>query len=85
MVKNRKRTKQVILLIDETNSFLKENKVKDINDSLFRFVRDLLVKNRMYNGYNFYKDEEVKLENGDLVTKMVLAGSCTDYDYLQLW
>ena len=85
MVKNRKRTKQVILLIDETNSFLKENKVKDINDSLFRFVRDLLVKNRMYNGYNFYKDEEFKLENGDVATKMVLAGSCTDYDYLQLW
>ena len=85
MVKNRKRTKQVILLIDETNSFLKENKVKDINDSLFRFVRDLLIKNRMYNGYNFYKDEEVKLENGDIVTKMVLAGSYTDYDYLQLW
>ena len=85
MVKNRKRTKQVILLIDETNSFLKENKVKDINDSLFRFVRDLLVKNRMYNGYNFYKDKEVKLENGDVATKMVLAGSCTDYDYLQLW
>lgn len=83
MIKNRKRTKQVILLIDETNSFLKENKVKDINDSLFRFVRDLLIKNRMYNGYNFYKDEEVKLEN--ISTKMVLAGSCTDYDYLQLW
>ena len=85
MIKNRKRTKQVILLIDETNSFLKENKVKDINDSLFRFVRDLLVKNRMYNGYNFYKDKEVKVENGDTATKMVLAGSCTDYDYLQLW
>ena len=85
MIKNRKRTKQVILLIDKTNSFLKENKVKDINDSLFRFVRDLLVKNRMYNGYNFYKDEEVKLENGDVATKMILAGSCTDYDYLQLW
>ena len=85
MIKNRKRTKQVILLIDETNSFLKENKVKDINDSLFRFVRDLLIKNRMYNGYNFYKDEEVKLENGDIATKMVLACSCTDYDYLQLW
>ena len=66
-------------------SFLKENKVKDINDSLFRFVRDLLVKNRMYNGYNFYKDEEIKLENGDVATKMILAGSCTDYDYLQLW
>ena len=85
MIKNRKRTKQVILLIDETNSFLKENKVKDINDSLFRFVRDLLIKNRMYNGYNFYKDEEIKLENGDIATKMVLACSCTDYDYLQLW
>ena len=85
MIKNRKRTKQIILLIDETNSFLKENKVKDINDSLFRFVRDLLVKNRMYNGYNFYKDKEVKLENGDTATKMVLAGPCTDYDYLQLW
>ena len=85
MIKNRKRTKQVILLIDETNSFLKENKVKDINDSLFRFVRDLLVKNRMYNGFNFYKDEEVKLENGNISIKMVLSGSCTDYDYLQLW
>ena len=85
MIKNRKRTKQVILLIDETNSFLKENKVKDINDSLFRFVRDLLIKNRMYNVDNFYKDEEIKVENGDVATKMVLAGSCTDYDYLQLW
>ena len=85
MIKNRKRTKQVILLIDETNSFLKENKVKDINDSLFRFVRDLLIKNRMYNGYNFYTDEEVKFENGDVATKLVFAGSCTDYDYLQLW
>ena len=66
----------------DTNAILREN-LDNIEETIYLSSITLLELEHIKVSRN--KDEEVKLENGDIVTKMVLAGSCTDYDYLQLW
>ena len=66
----------------DTNAILREN-LDNIEETIYLSSITLLELEHIKVSRN--KDEEVKLENGDVATKMILAGSCTDYDYLQLW
>lgn len=75
-----KRTKQLQTVIDTTNAYLRNNRIKDEADPAFHMVTWSLLQTKTYKGFNYYKDKQI----GDEVIP-VLAGSCTDFDYLQIY
>ena len=78
---SRKRPKYVETMLREANLTLRHMKIHDENDSLFMFVCNYLMSLDMYNGFNYYKMDT------DLNGKSypVLAGSSTNYDFLQIY
>lgn len=84
MKRNRKRTKAIQELVNETNAYLKLMNIKDpYKSDLFAFVTDKLLKKKMYEGYNFYKRAYDK--NGNEYNQ--LAGSCDPehYQFIQIY
>ena len=62
MARDRKRTKQVEEMINNANEILRINKVTDaFNDNLFIFMINFLTDKRMYQGYNYYKEQDGRL------------------------
>lgn len=62
MAKDIKRTKQVEEMIKNANVILRVNKVTDpLNDTLFIFLINFLTEKRMYQGYNYYKEQDGRL------------------------
>lgn len=74
-----KRTKQMQTVVDETNRYLRNAQIKDEGDPTFHTVMFALLETGTYRGFNYYKDMQI----GDEVVP-VLAGSCTNFEYLQL-
>lgn len=87
----KKRSKQLETLVTEANEFFIANNVKDEHNSdLFRFVCNKLLKNKCYNGFNFYKWKYTKYVDGVEVNcerYKVLAGTANpeEYDFIQIW
>ncbi len=67
-----KRTQQTQKIIDHINEYLRLNHVNNEYDLVFAVITDALLKEKIYNGFNYY------LSNG------TLAGS-TKCDYIQIW
>lgn len=76
-----KRTKQLQTVVDETNKYLRNNRIKDEADSAFNMVTWSLLQTKTYHGFNYYKDKT--LADGTVIS--VLAGSDKDFDYLQIY
>ena len=49
-----RRAKQVEIMVQEANEYLKRNHVADNRDPVFHIVQDMLLKARVYEGFNFY-------------------------------
>ena len=77
---NKKRPKYVQEVIDQVNLALKIREEKNPHCSLMLFIIDYLIAKDMYKGYNFYNEIE---RNG--VKYNVLAGSATDFEFIQVY
>lgn len=75
-----RRTKQLQQVVDTTNYYLRRNGIKDEGDPAFHILMCALLQTKTYKGFNYYKDKKI----GNEVIP-VLAGSDTDFDYLQLY
>lgn len=78
---SRKRPAYVQELIRNANTTLRHLKVKSEIDSLFCFITTYLSVHHMYEGFNYYNLG--KDANGN--PHPVLAGSATDYEFLQIY
>ena len=78
---NRKRPEYIATLVREANMTLRHLKVRNEDDTLFAFICSYLSARHMYNGFNYYN--EGKDCNGK--PWAVLAGSSTDYEFLQIY
>lgn len=76
-----KRCKQLQAVVDKTNEYLRNNKIKDEGDPAFMVVQLALLETKTYHGFNYYSDG--KLLDGTVIP--ILAGSSTDFEYLQLY
>ncbi len=83
-----KRSKQLQTVVDKTNEYLRNNKIKDEGDSAFMVVMWALLETKTYHGFNYYKDMEVgNWWDGEKRTIPILAGTSDPekFDYLQLY
>lgn len=58
----KKRPKYIEELVKKTNNRLEVMNVKDEGNTLFRFVCDLLLEKKMYQGYNFFKKKTIRID-----------------------
>ena len=58
----KKRPKYIEELVKKTNKRLEVMNVKDEGNTLFRFVCDLLLEKKMYQGYNFFKKKTIRID-----------------------
>lgn len=79
-MKTKKRPKYVTELVNQINKTLKTMGKQGENSDLHIFITSYLLNKNMYHGWNFYKD---KFVNGKIIP--VLAGSATDFDYIQMY
>lgn len=75
-----KRSKQLQAVVDLTNEFLRNNKIKDEGNDAFNICQLALLRTNTYHGFNYFKDMEI---GGEMLS--VLAGSSTNFEYLQLY
>ena len=61
-MRTKKRPQYIQELGKETNKRIEEIKNKKKGDTLFRFVCDLLLKKKMYQGYNFFQKKTILLD-----------------------
>jgi hypothetical protein len=71
-VRTMKRTKQLQNMIDLANEYMKVNHVSNEADPVFHFMSYALLKEKCYEGFNYYTSEG-KLSGG------------VDTDYIQLY
>ena len=74
-----KRTKQMQNFINQVNDYLRKNRIKNEGNDVFLITTHNLLQQNLYKGFNYYKDKKI----GD-VTLPILAGSSTDFEYLQI-
>ncbi len=79
-MQTRKRPKYVTELVRKVNKTLQTLGKQGENSDLHIFITSYLLDKKMYHGWNFYKDKYV---NGKTIS--VLAGSATDFDYIQMY
>ena len=77
-----RRTKQIEQLIQDVNCYLRNNKIKDEGDPAFCVTQWSLIDQGIYQGFNYFKDE---YNEAGTKKRIVLAGSSTDFEYLQLY
>ena len=75
-----KRSKQMTQMIGYVNEYLRRNNIKNEDDPVFQVTMWSLLDQRLYQGFNYFKLKQI----GDK-TVSVLAGSSTDFDFLQLY
>ena len=82
-----RRSKQLQKLVDDVNDYLRKNHIKSQSDPCFLVVSDSLLKQHLYQGYNFYVDFEVTYWDGYKTKIPRLAGTSDPekFDYLQLY
>ena len=78
---SRKRPVYVATMLHEANLTLRQMKIHDESDSLFMFICNYLMAHHMYHGFNYYNMG--KDFNGNPYP--VLAGSSTNYEFLQIY
>ena len=61
-IRTKKRPKYIEELVKKTNKRLEVMNVKDEGNTLFRFVCDLLLEKKMYQGYNFFKKKTIRID-----------------------
>ena len=61
-MRTKKRPQYIQELVKETNKRLEVMNIKDEGDTLFRFVCDLLLKKKMYQGYNFFQKKTILID-----------------------
>ena len=61
-MRTKKRPKYIEELVKKTNKRLEVMNVKDEGNTLFRFVCDLLLEKKMYQGYNFFKKKTIRID-----------------------
>jgi hypothetical protein len=54
-----KRTKQIQLLIDEVNDYLRLNHIKETSNPVFLIVTNNLIHSKIYHGYNMYTSDGI--------------------------
>lgn len=79
-MKTKKRPNYVTELVNQINKTLKTMGKQGEHSDLHAFITSYLLNKNMYHGWNFYKDECI---NGKIIP--VLAGSATDFDYIQMY
>lgn len=79
----KRRAKQMEILIDDINMYLRRNYIKAESNPAFLIVQHSLLEQGLYRGFNYFKDK--KLEDGTIIS--VLAGSSdpSEFDYIQLY
>ena len=84
---NKKRPKYIKDIIEDVNFYLRMNKVKDENDTLFMWLCNYLSDKDMYQGFNYHKygDKVANEVTGERI--VILAGSYEKdkFDFLQVW
>lgn len=78
-MQTKNRPKYVTELVRKVNKTLQTLGKQGENSDLHIFITSYLLDKKMYHGWNFYKDRYV---NGKTIS--VLAGSATDFDYIQM-
>lgn len=78
---DKKRPKYITELITKVNEHLREENIKNETNDLFSFLQYYLIKKDMYRGYNFYN--RMTTDTGEEYA--CLSGSCTNYDFLQIY
>ena len=61
-MRTKKRPKYIEELVKKTNKRLEVMNVKDEGNTLLRFVCDLLLEKKMYQGYNFFKKKTIRID-----------------------
>ena len=61
-MRTKKRPQYIQELVKETNKRLEAMNIKDEGNTLFRFVCDLLLKKKMYQGYNFFQKKTILID-----------------------
>ena len=61
-MRTKKRPQYIQELVKETNKRLEVMNIKDEGNTLFRFVCDLLLKKKMYLGYNFFQKKTILID-----------------------
>lgn len=79
-MQTKNRPKYVTELVNKVNKTLQTLGKQGENSDLHIFITSYLLDKKMYHGWNFYKDRYV---NGKTIS--VLAGSATDFDYIQMY
>lgn len=79
-MQTKNRPKYVTELVRKVNKTLQTLGKQGENSDLHVFITSYLLDKKMYHGWNFYKDRYV---NGKTIS--VLAGSATDFDYIQMY
>ena len=79
-MQTKNRPKYVTELVRKVNKTLQTLGKQGENSDLHIFITSYLLDKKMYHGWNFYKDRYV---NGKTIS--VLAGSATDFDYIQMY
>ena len=79
-MQTKNRPKYVTELVRKVNKTLQTLGKQGKNSDLHLFITSYLLDKKMYHGWNYYKDKYV---NGKTIS--VLAGSATDFDYIQMY
>lgn len=79
-MQTKNRPKYVTELVRKVNKTLQTLGKQGENSDLHIFITSYLLDKKMYHGWNYYKDRYV---NGKTIS--VLAGSATDFDYIQMY
>ncbi len=79
-MQTKNRPKYVTELVRKVNKTLQTLGKQGENSDLHIFITSYLLDKKMYHGWNYYKDKYV---NGKTIS--VLAGSATDFDYIQMY
>lgn len=82
---SKRRTKKITELLIDVNDYLRNNKIKNEDDPVFLVIMHSLLRQHLYMGFNYYKDKVITFEDGHSEVIRVLAGSSTDFEYLQLY
>lgn len=78
-----KRSKQLQTVVDKTNEYLKNNRIKDEGDSAFMVVCWALLETKTYRGFNMFKDKV--LSDGTVISVHAGTDDPEKFDYLQLY
>ena len=78
--KNKKRPAYIQNIVNDANQMLRTLGKDGEFSSLRYFISNLLLKHKCYEGWNFYK-----IENQCGIETITLAGSSTDFDFIQIY